>query len=516
MWSSVFHLKKKEWERALVLLQEGDNSQMAKVYEALAWHDATCVNRAAFVIHKVLEQMSPAKLIRLEEQFRQMTSLDYFVDWNNFSLQTLKSQLAQREEYESVVCLGTFHPNGYYREKCIRELKANQIGFPFLLLRCNDWAIPVSQLAYEVILEQIEKVPFSTLIFSIPFLEKVKRGQRRSHEQLLEIEKEITKRIGCELKKRNLFHQIDEWEKCDFYTRKYLYHLLLRQHMLDREQVKRLLSLERNGSCQSAIICDVLQYDSCSLEELDEYMKHKSSIVRRRALEYKYKIVKNNWQGLERMLLDKSKGIRELAVYIIHKHSEYSAVGFYLQHLNTDYKKIAVLGLGEQGNQQEGKILFELLKETDEGIVRNALYSIGMIYGSSEEEIFWEFLLRDSDILSCAAYKVIRKNDIHYGAERIYQAFLLSENPCTQRHLLCLLCMESSWSRLPYLLMLYQYPDEHLQKKIREAICNRSTYGLISKEYACHIREIMAQPIYKIPQEVCKGIEFDLKYVTKA
>ena len=510
----MFRKKKKEWEAALLQLQEGDKSQAARVYEALACHDIAWVNQAASVIYQMLGQMNGAQLIRLEEQFRQVTSIDWFVDWQHFSLEKLKDKITKKEEFESLVCLGTFHPNGYYREKCIRELESTPVGFPYLILRCNDWVMPVRHLAYDMVNSQIDKVPLPLLFFSLPFLEKVKRGQRRSEEQLLEIEQKITKRIGNELKNVSLYNQMGEWSSCDFYTRKYLYHLLLSQNMLNKEQIREMLHMEKNGNCQKVIICDVLKYYSCSLEELDEFMKHKSSVVRRRALEYKYEKVKRDWQGLELMLLDKSKGVRDMASYVIQKHSSMSVVEFYQGHLHTKYRANALLGLGEQGNREEGKILFECLKEKDERIVKNALYSIGLIYGSDAEDIYWEYLLHESKMVSSAAYQVIKKNDIHYGAERIYQTYLQQEDSDIREHLLCLLCSEPSWSRLPYLLMLYQYPESSMRKKIRKAISDRSTYSCISKEQAEQIKQIMEQSIYRIPKKLQDEIEFDLKYVT--
>ena len=285
--------------------------------------------------------------------------------------------------------------------------------------------------------------------------------------------------------------------------------------MLNKEQIRELLHLEKNGNCQSAIICDVLQYNSCTLKELDEFMTHKSSVVRRRAMEYKYEKLKAAWQGLELMLLDKSKGIRDMASYIIQKHSAMSIAEFYQEHLHTEYRANAVLGLGEQGNREEGKVLFACLTESDERIVRNALYSIGLIYGSSTEDIYWEYLFHESEIVSRAAYRTIRKNGIYYGAERIYQAYLQCEDFCIREHLLSLLCHESSWSRLPYLLMLYQYLEEKMQINIRKAISARSTYGFVSKEKAEQIKKIMAQSIYGIPKKLQDDINFDLKFVTK-
>lgn len=43
----------------------------------------------------------------------------------------------------------------------------------------------------------------------------------------------------------------------------------------------------------------------------DVYLENKSAVVRRKALDRKYAIIKDYWVGIEKLLLDNSKGVRE-------------------------------------------------------------------------------------------------------------------------------------------------------------------------------------------------------------
>ncbi|MBS6396600.1 MAG: hypothetical protein KH452_05560 [Clostridiales bacterium] len=62
-------------------------------------------------------------------------------------------------------------------------------------------------------------------------------------------------------------------------------------------------------------------------------MKNKSAVIRRRALEYKYEHIKGSWEGLEELLLDSSRGIREYAAYILSRHGDLNIREYYFAHL---------------------------------------------------------------------------------------------------------------------------------------------------------------------------------------
>ncbi len=55
---------------------------------------------------------------------------------------------------------------------------------------------------------------------------------------------------------------------------------------------------------------------------IDCYLLHRSSCIRRKALEYKYHVLKCAWPGVENLLLDVNYGMRDLAAYIVRKHSQ--------------------------------------------------------------------------------------------------------------------------------------------------------------------------------------------------
>lgn len=61
-------------------------------------------------------------LIRLDERFRETTSLEWFTKWREVDPGKIEKNVADRGAFLWILRLGTFHPNGYYREKCVRRL----------------------------------------------------------------------------------------------------------------------------------------------------------------------------------------------------------------------------------------------------------------------------------------------------------------------------------------------------------------------------------------------------------
>lgn len=56
--------------------------------------------------------------LELYERFRELTSLEWFVDWQKVSITGILEKL-EPEDGNYVLILGTFHPNGYFREACV-------------------------------------------------------------------------------------------------------------------------------------------------------------------------------------------------------------------------------------------------------------------------------------------------------------------------------------------------------------------------------------------------------------
>lgn len=514
---------REQTENAVRNLYEGRQNYLAIVYQAFALGDSGSIELAAEAVGTVMNGMDAAQIMRLDEQFRQYTSMEWLIDWKEVSLTAIKDKVKSREDYLWVVRLGTFHPNGFFRQKCLEELGKDPESLPYLLLRLNDWVRPIREQMARIVTECIERASVDALIAALPFLEKVKRGERRDSALVPVLEEKVGQRIRKQLENVNLYrlHQYD------FRVKKYLYHLLIGEKILDKKQADDVLKWEKNSNCRSVIIREILEQYAPALEELDIYLENRSAVVRRKALDFKYAILKKDWPGLEKMLLDRSGGIRDSVRYILQKHTDFDVLQYYILHLETEYRNVAILGIGENGTEAGAAWIMPCLRhgpcaETDdsafgadeERCVRNSVKALGKLLGEKGADVYWEFLMDDRVTVAKAAYQAVRSCGIFYGAGRLYEAFQKYCGDFRANYLLNLLMEEPSWERLPYLLLLYQYEEPGMRDRIRKKVSQRSVYGKVSAQEAEQIREILRRPELQIPPKVAEAIVFDLKFVT--
>ncbi|HWT76878.1 MAG TPA: hypothetical protein VN258_19430 [Mobilitalea sp.] len=230
-------------------------------------------------------------------------------------------------------------------------------------------------------------------------------------------------------------------------------------------------------------------------------------------MQHKYDKVKNSWNGLEIMLLDNNHSIRDLTIYILKKHTAINILNYYIDALNGEDPIMGIIGVGENGNKIHSYLLMPFLNSNNEKTVKTTLLSLSKLLGCDDNDIYWKYLFDTRISVSKAAYLSIRRNMIRYGASKLFNEFNKCSIAHVRRNLLLLLMQDNSWSRLPYLLSLYNYDDKDLRSKIRMKIHHRNGYGKISTQEASYIRHIMKEKKNELPDTLIQKIEFDLKFV---
>lgn len=499
-----------DMEQAIEELKRGEYRALGMLYKGLAHKDGEIVNRVAEEIGGFLSGLDARRLIRLEETFRQYSSLEWSIRWEAIEPEILKEKILRQEDYLWVIRLGTFHPNGYFRENCIWALARDKASQKYIILRLNDWVKQVREAA-RIVSFGIEELNVEALVECLPYLEKVKQGGRREGHSFFLLEEAIAKGISTQLQNVDLLHL----NQYDAGTRKVLYGLLMDWKVLDKAEVNLILGREKNTQCLQFIMHKFLSNYELTAEELDVYLLHKNKVIQRRALEQKYRLMKDYWEGLEELLLAPSIGVRSLVCYILKRHTEIEIVKFYKERLQTGNKKICILGIGENGNPEDVQDLLPFLQEENGSIVKSALKAISMLVGDEASDIYWEYLQDERPMVIAGAYKEIVANEIRYGAKKVYELLMTASSDLLRDKLIYLLVRERSWDRLPYLLRLYQYEDVVLRDLLHSGINRRSLYERVSVEAAEEIRRILYDEKYGIPEKLQKSIEFDLKFVTK-
>ncbi len=128
---------------ALQRFEAGDWRMLKNVYHLFTLKEVVMMQRAAKNIYVQLSTCSSNQMIQLEKTFRTYSSLEWCASWEKVELTFIKENIEDNCEKFYVFVLGTFHPNGYFREKCMMELSRDQEAFPYILLRMNDWVRPI-------------------------------------------------------------------------------------------------------------------------------------------------------------------------------------------------------------------------------------------------------------------------------------------------------------------------------------------------------------------------------------
>lgn len=441
----------------------------------------------------------------------------YIYNWQNIDWKALKlsrealSYLSD-EQYVAVLRFGTFHSNGYFRQMCMEELAQYPDNLPFFVLRLNDWVKEIRTAAYQLTANRIQECSVQELFSAMPMFDKVKNSGRRDGQALLSLEAQIKEQMNrkftdCPLKEIHTY---------EITVKNSIYRFLNQNRVLELHQMEQLCFLEKDGYGKRLLILGIFQQFDCTEEMLLRYLSDKSALIRYHALEHFYAKRKNVWPGLEKMLMDKSKRIRDNVCYLLNRHSDFDVLAYYKEQLQKQESVTAVLGIGENGSKNELNIILPYLEHDNERFVKAALEAYGNLSMEQGEAIYWKYLLHPSVLIARQAYRLIRRFGIHYGSDVLYAAYLEYQKLPVADDLIFLLTKEPSWNRLPYLLLLYDSEtlSENAKNRVRKAAGFRSVYAKIPPEQAQNIRQILEWKKEALPEKLYREILFDLKYVT--
>lgn len=496
---------------AIKAVSEGKYGYINEMYRVFALNgNRTQQIKAAQVLEEMLHSLTVKQLLQID--FSQIKDMWWYDTWSDIEVSDKMFSHLSRSQYAALLKWGTFHANGYYRQRCMEALAAEyEDSLLFLMLRLNDWVEPIREKAFRLVCERLKKSDVEELFRAMPCFVKVQRSQRRKEKYLLYVDKQIKEEIARKISqiepKRVKYYELS--------VRNAIYRTVSGSKIIEKETIQELMMAEKDSFGKRILIQGILRNYGCGDEQIEKYLKYKSTIVRQCALEYRYQKLHDAWQGIEELLLDKSKRIREYVSYILKKHTDFFILGFYLSRLETEINKtVPVLGIGEHGSCAEIETIRPFLESPDEKTVKAALAALGQLAGKKEESTYWEYLLDARCTVAKRAYLVIKKLDIHYGSESLYEEYKARMACVTGKYFLELLLREPSWERLPYLLKLYQMKTGNMYWRICSGINSRSMYAKVSATKAQEIKQILQDMEGKIPDSMIKGILLDLKYVS--
>lgn len=368
------------------------------------------------------------------------------------------------EEFSALLCIGTFHYNGYFREECMRKLADYNGQLRYFYIRMNDWVKKIRDSATEVLMELMPECPLYDIIRDIPILEKLRFTHRRSEKDIGEILSIICGRIKSELNVEHVRQLLGE----EPYVRNSFYRFGCQNELFSKEILDFIIEHEPFGSSKERVLMHKFSRFDCSESDYEKYIRHKCPNVRYAVLLKKYEDLGNVWDGLEELLTDKSSKVRTLAAFILKRYKGFDAREYYLGLLSTENTPIALTALGTYGTKADAETIKSFIFSDDATIARKALRTYGKLMGAEGDDIYWKQLCSDDIRMNKEAYRIISSNRISYSIGDIWNEWQRHADTPTGIRFIYLLCNQTDWERLKYLVMLYA--DDSIDKTLKETV----------------------------------------------
>ena len=386
------------------------------------------------------------------------------------------------EEYSALLCIGTFHYDGFFREKCLRSLAGYNGYLRYYYIRMNDRVHEIRLCSGDILKEILPKCPLYDIVRDTPILEKLHFTKRRSEKNLGEIVSIICERIKKELNTEHIRKLIGEEPN----IRNSFYKFGCQNSLFSKEILEFIIEHEPFGNSKERMLMHKFGRFGCSGEEYEKYIHHKCPNVRYIALLKRYEEINNSWEGLETLLTDKASKVRALAAFIFKKYKGLDERNYYLGLLGTEHTATALTDLGIYGTKADAETIKSFITSDNSAIARQALHSYGKLMGTDGSDIYWKYLCSDDIRMSREAYRVIMSNRIIYPIESVWAEYQKRMDVPNGKFFLYLLCNRTDWERMKYLVKLYA--DDSLDETIKDKICfslhRRNMYKKLSAETA--------------------------------
>lgn len=494
--------------------ENGNINNIYKVYSCFATEDKYLIQEAADTLNKMFSEFSSDQIIKIYENFRNCDSIEWFIYWNKIDIFDIKKYIDKEDKWITILKSGTFHSNGYYREKCLNELKKYENTLPFIVLCMNDWVDSIREKAFKIAFEKIKYCNIEEIFSSMVYIYKVQYCGRRNFKKFSDFISEVELRLKTDL----INIDIKKISLLDLKAKKFAYSLIFKKNILSIEKAMQILNCENDSFCREYIIKKILLNYDCSMKLVDELLNHKKYEVRYCAMQHKYNKIKNKWNGIEKFLIDKSRTIREFARFILRNHGGYDFVSFYISHLNDDNPITAICGIGETGNKNQKDNIIIFLESENSKTVKSVLLALEKIIESDGSDIYWKFLFDERISVSKISFYIISRLKIRYGCKNLYNSFLKTENKNLKKRILYLILNSYVWDRIPYMLLMADNEDafingENIIMKSFEYNGISMGYNKPSKSQLKFFYEVFDLKKDFLTERAKREIYFDLKYI---
>lgn len=427
---------------------------------------------AAEAVHRLLQTLSPSDFAELDQRIRGISRYDRGLDhkWRELRPAQLK-HLATSEFASSLLGLTSFHNSGYVREAAVRRLSTMTDGheFPFLLIRLNDWVVPVRDAAAKAINTRLRPECAHHFLSNFRLVLRL-QASGRVNRTLVESIFELFRQEEC--------HEVLQagMKSSDRVLRRACFQLaanaeqsvrtgIIKAALADTDPVARAWAVRR-------FLPEVTAEELPSMAApmlVDRFMP-----VRRDALwALATKCPGFASEFLKCALLDSHVGMREVARHFLTADGHFDIRQFYLDVLERREAKTlaaAVRGLGETGGLEDTSVVSEFLSAPKSGLRRAATYAVGKLDAEHFIVQLMQMLADEMPGVSREALKALLPRARQQPLGEYWKLFANDKRVFVRRNALALLLRFGKWEKLPPLLLASADEDKRLASFAQSAL----------------------------------------------
>jgi len=472
---------------------------------------------AADTIHALLKTLRPTDYAWLDQLMRIRSPYRWSASDEWFTLK--KSGVARLQSLgdSSVVALGmaTFHSSGYVRQEAVRRLASAHDGaeLPFLILRLNDWVVPIRITADLLIRERLTAKYADSFAANLSLLQRVWLTQRGQYSGIQDsIASLLTSEVGTQAIRRGLTSDDLEVRRACY---KFAFQFacldpafLLEQALRTRDPAVRVLAIQKGAELPNAVLKPHLERAG-----RDSYPP-----VRRKALEISADRFPAEAQVLlDKTLLDPHPSVRGYAQFRMATDFTVDLAEFYRRVLaDPDSATLyaAISGLGETGAAKDAGLILPHVSAPLPRIRRAALRAMARLQPEPCLDIFKTYLLDESPSVSREAMKALSKLTHLLTGEQLWTTFMGTSTSRTQQNILFLIARLSKWESIAYLIRAVAANEDRVSALARRYIERwsarfNSSFTLPTTVQVQRLSETLDSHIL-LPREVQDQIRFGI------
>jgi len=439
------------------LLQSGDYRAIPWIFCVFAESHAASKTVAAKALCTALDRLAFDELVHIDERMRQTTSMEWTINWRNYSIDRFFTFAMNKEERRAVIIFASFNPNGFIRERAVRMMKDYAGTLPFTILRQNDWVSQVREVAGETADYRLSHLSKGELIAALPFADKLGRSGRTKRENT------YADRIYSALTSReNENELIDGLRAANIRTRR-----ICTDALFNRSNPRFDLAFDRlehepdpflRANSFRRLMLTGQDMDTVAGKFLrDKYLLN-------RILAFQYICGKDRDKALQLaqdLLLDKSAVVRDnIRCFLNSSRIDFDYRTFYKTHL-TDGTVPAIYGLGETGEVEDVAVIDEYLSVSQISVVRAAMTAVMHLCGEKYAAAITAFLADDrAGIVKTARNLILKTDSPDY--EKVMGIFRSTPHENTKRKCFSILVTASKWQRLIFILDVLETGGEEM------------------------------------------------------